>query len=72
LYNNNRNAFNEPQESREKIIAAEKRERKELIMEQFALRRSTSKEDEVSLSKFFKYYYFSIFLFVPVGEAAEH
>jgi len=53
LYNNNRNVFSEPQESREKIIAAEKRERKELIMEQFALRRGTSKEDEVSLSKFF-------------------
>ncbi|XP_028049246.1 ATP-dependent DNA helicase Q5 isoform X2 [Monomorium pharaonis] len=39
--------FSEPQESREKIIAAEKRERKELIMEQFALRRGTSREDEV-------------------------
>lgn len=35
-------------DSREKIIAAEKRERKELIMEQFALRRGGSKEDEVS------------------------
>lgn len=51
---NNRDAFNESQEPREKIIAAEKRERKELIMEQFALRRGTSKEDEVSkfMSKF--------------------
>ncbi|KAG5320969.1 RECQ5 helicase, partial [Pseudoatta argentina] len=39
--------FNEPQESRESIIAAEKRERKELIMEQFVLRRGTAKEDEV-------------------------
>lgn len=48
-YNNNRNAFNESQESREKIIATEKRERRELIMEQFALRRGTSKEDQVSL-----------------------
>lgn len=40
-------AFNEPQESREKIIAAEKRETRELIMEQFALRRGTPKEDEI-------------------------
>ncbi|XP_018054998.1 PREDICTED: ATP-dependent DNA helicase Q5-like [Atta colombica] len=39
--------FNESQESRESIIAAEKRERKELIMEQFALRRGITKEDEV-------------------------
>ncbi|KYN23424.1 PREDICTED: ATP-dependent DNA helicase Q5-like [Trachymyrmex cornetzi] len=39
--------FNEPQESRDSIIAAEKRERKELIMEQFALRRGTAKEDEM-------------------------
>lgn len=40
---------NEFEESREKIMAAEKRERKELIIEQFALRRGASKEDEVSL-----------------------
>ncbi|XP_024883718.1 ATP-dependent DNA helicase Q5-like isoform X3 [Temnothorax curvispinosus] len=40
-------AFNESEESREKIIAAEKRERRELIMEQFALRRGKSKENEV-------------------------
>ncbi|XP_011167090.3 ATP-dependent DNA helicase Q5 isoform X2 [Solenopsis invicta] len=41
-------AFNESQESREKLLVAEKRERKELIMEQFALRRGTSnKEDDV-------------------------
>ncbi|KAM0733685.1 ATP-dependent DNA helicase Q5 [Formica fusca] len=39
--------FDEPEESREKIIAAEKRERRELIMEQFALRRSASKEDKI-------------------------
>ncbi|KAL6433294.1 hypothetical protein ACFW04_006468 [Cataglyphis niger] len=39
--------FDEPKESREKIIAAEKRERRELIMEQFALRRSASKEDKI-------------------------
>nr|XP_012221785.1 PREDICTED: ATP-dependent DNA helicase Q5-like [Linepithema humile] len=41
------NGFNESEESREKIIATEKRERKELIMEQFALRRGASKEDEL-------------------------
>ncbi|XP_071565625.1 ATP-dependent DNA helicase Q5 isoform X2 [Temnothorax nylanderi] len=40
-------AFNESEESREKIIVAEKRERRELIMEQFALRRGKSKENEV-------------------------
>ncbi|XP_032672790.1 ATP-dependent DNA helicase Q5-like [Odontomachus brunneus] len=34
-------------ESREKIIAAEKQEAKELIMQQFALRRGVSKEDEI-------------------------
>ncbi|KYN07822.1 ATP-dependent DNA helicase Q5 [Cyphomyrmex costatus] len=39
--------FNESQESRESIMAVEKRERKELIVEQFALRRGTAKEDEV-------------------------
>lgn len=45
----NSDEFDESGESREKIIAAEKRERKELIMKQFALRRSVSKEDKVSL-----------------------
>ncbi|KMQ97053.1 atp-dependent dna helicase q5 [Lasius niger] len=39
--------FDEPEESRERIIAAEKRERRELIMEQFALRRNASKEDKL-------------------------
>jgi len=46
-----RNEFDdESGESREKIMAIEKRKRKEFIMEQFALRRGPeSKEDEVSL-----------------------
>lgn len=39
--------FDEPEESREKIIAIEKRERKELIMKQFALRRNLSKEEKM-------------------------
>lgn len=42
-------AFVEPEESREKIIAAEKQEAREFIVQQFALRRGTSKEDEVNL-----------------------
>lgn len=46
----NSDGFDEPEESRDRIIAAEKRERRELIMEQFALRRNASKEDKVSLS----------------------
>lgn len=41
--------FIEPEESREKIIAAEKLKAKELIIQQFALRRDVSKEDKVSL-----------------------
>ncbi|EFN87705.1 ATP-dependent DNA helicase Q5 [Harpegnathos saltator] len=41
------NMFVESEEPREKIIAAEKREAKELIMQQFALRRGTSQEDEM-------------------------
>lgn len=40
--------FDESGESREKIIAAEKREAKELIMQQFAIRRDVSKEDKVN------------------------
>ncbi|KAL0131548.1 hypothetical protein PUN28_002829 [Cardiocondyla obscurior] len=40
-------AFHESQESREKLMAEDRREQKELIMEQFALRRGTSKEDKV-------------------------
>ncbi|XP_011260917.1 ATP-dependent DNA helicase Q5 [Camponotus floridanus] len=47
-YNDNENdEFDESGESREKIIAVEKQERKELIMKQFALRRSASKEDKI-------------------------
>ncbi|XP_011877627.1 PREDICTED: ATP-dependent DNA helicase Q5-like [Vollenhovia emeryi] len=45
--NDEMDMFNESQESREKIVADEKRERRELIMEQFALRRGTSTEDKV-------------------------
>ncbi|XP_014479668.1 PREDICTED: ATP-dependent DNA helicase Q5-like [Dinoponera quadriceps] len=41
------NVFIEPEESREKLVAAAKRENRELIMQQFALRRGTSKEDEI-------------------------
>jgi len=67
----NSDEFDESGESREKIIAVEKRERKELIMKQFALRRSASKEDKVSLLYIFIFYSFiffhifiSIFLFL--------
>jgi len=54
-----RNEFDdESGESREKIMAAEKRKRRELIMEQFALRRGESKEDEVSLLRMNSYFHF--------------
>lgn len=59
----NSDEFDEPEESREKIIAAEKRERRELIMEQFALRRNASKEDKVSLLQVHISFHTFIFIF---------
>lgn len=68
----NSDGFDESGESREKIIAAEKRERKELIMKQFAFRRSVSKEDKVSLLQIHFFYIFISIFHSLLDKARKH